>query len=260
MSSEVFVKKIVSILLALLLLGCASRGNLKPQVYRDPNISGIKTAFHIPELGVRSTVEVGENLYSKAYYYPSNTYEVQVDRNMVLSESKDRQYGWLLLSVIGAGVTDLTDDTSGENITQRNAHLLSFLPDYNYKMLCGNDNTCLVDKDDSGVFTDKLTFPDNQLTPLDGNIPYTLKRTSPRISHGDFKYEALYQGKIGNKIKVSFREFKNDIARPAFTQDIEYQLDNSGKTTIGFKGLRIIVHYATNLMIDYTVVQDYKSI
>ena len=48
------------------------------------------------------------------------------------------------------------------------------------------------------------------------------------------------------------------MARPAFTQDIEYELDKDGKTLIGFKGLRIEVEKATNLDITYKIIKDYN--
>ncbi|MGZ8545817.1 MAG: hypothetical protein ACXWVU_00350 [Sulfuricurvum sp.] len=77
-------------------------------------------------------------------------------------------------------------------------------------------------------------------------------------TENSFKYEALYQGRIDNKIKISFREFKDDMARPAFTQDIDYELNKNGDTIVGFKGLRIKVIKATNMDITYSVIQDYN--
>ena len=58
--------------------------------------------------------------------------------------------------------------------------------------------------------------------------------------------------------KEIFREFKDDMARPAFTQDIEYDLEKDGTSIIGFKGLRIEVLRATNIDITYKVLKDYK--
>ncbi|EIN5961692.1 hypothetical protein O1D25_001489 [Vibrio cholerae] len=252
------MKKTLFILVSLALFGCASTVKSPPEVYKDPSVEKIKTVFHSPELGIRSTAEIGENLYSKFYYTPSNTYEVHIDRDVVLSTSKDRQYGWLVLGVIGVGIMELTADTDNEEIVKGHKHLLSYWPEYNYRMLCGSNNTCLVDTNGDGVFTSQLNYPDHELNPLDSGIPYALKKTPPRYEQDDFKYVALYQGKAGNKIKISFREFKGDMARPAFTQDIEYELDENGEAIIGFKGLRIKVHQATNLNIDYTVINDYK--
>jgi hypothetical protein len=48
------------------------------------------------------------------------------------------------------------------------------------------------------------------------------------------------------------------MARPSFTQDIDYELNKDGSTIIGFKGLRIEVIKATNIDITYKVVKDYN--
>ncbi|MFA5233872.1 MAG: hypothetical protein WC390_05660 [Sulfurimonas sp.] len=93
---------------------------------------------------------------------------------------------------------------------------------------------------------------------LDKPIKYHIKRTPEVITQDSFKYQVLYQGKVENKIKISFREFKNDFIRPAFTQDIEYALESDGTTIIGFKNLRIKVLKATNFDITYKVVQYLK--
>jgi hypothetical protein len=67
----------------------------------------------------------------------------------------------------------------------------------------------------------------------------------------------LYQGRVGNKIKISYREFSNNLARSAFTQDIEYQLDGMGRGNIGIKGIKIRVIRATNMDIKYKILQEY---
>jgi len=56
-------------------------------------------------------------------------------------------------------------------------------------------------------------------------------------------------------VKVSYREFKGGLARPAFTQDVSYQMDPDGTTTIAFRGLRIKVLKATRESITYVVNQ-----
>jgi len=71
-------------------------------------------------------------------------------------------------------------------------------------------------------------------------------------------HSILYQGRVGNKIKVSYREFFNDFARPSFTQEIEYQLNGSGQAMIGFKGIKIKVLRATNMSIKYKIIQEYN--
>jgi len=68
-------------------------------------------------------------------------------------------------------------------------------------------------------------------------------------AHGSVKKEILYNGKSKDAIKMTYREFTNDMARPAFYQDLSYEL--SSPMIIGFRGLEIEVIEATNTMIKY---------
>lgn len=71
------------------------------------------------------------------------------------------------------------------------------------------------------------------------------------------RQEFLYNGKINNILKFSYREFFNDMARPAFTQDLQYDLSES--KIIGFRGLRIEVITATNTNIEYKVISQFQK-
>ena len=68
---------------------------------------------------------------------------------------------------------------------------------------------------------------------------------------GSFRQELIYNGKSQNVIKVSYREFKDDFARPAFQQDLLYDLSESKE--IGFRGTIIEVLEATNTYIKFIV-------
>ncbi len=72
-----------------------------------------------------------------------------------------------------------------------------------------------------------------------------------------FKQDFIHNGKVGNAIKFTYREFADDLARPAFTQDLQYDLKESN--IIGFKGLRIEILSATNIKIQYKVLSHYTE-
>lgn len=72
-----------------------------------------------------------------------------------------------------------------------------------------------------------------------------------------FKQEFIYNGRVGNALKFIYREYIDDIARPAFTQDLQYDLAES--ETIGFRGLRIEVVTATNTNIEYKVLSHFNK-
>jgi len=81
-------------------------------------------------------------------------------------------------------------------------------------------------------------------------IEYT--ETSVPIKRKDyFKQEFIYNGRVGNALKFIYREYVEDHARPAFTQDLQYDLSES--KIIGFRGLRIEIIDATNTKIEYKV-------
>lgn len=72
-----------------------------------------------------------------------------------------------------------------------------------------------------------------------------------------FKQEFIYNGRVGNALKFVYREYVDDYARPAFTQDLQYDLSES--KIIGFRGLRIEVLNATNTNIEYKVLSQFNK-
>ena len=72
-----------------------------------------------------------------------------------------------------------------------------------------------------------------------------------------FKQEFIYNGRVGNALKFIYREYVDDVARPAFTQDLQYDLAES--KIIGFRGLRIEVVSATNTNIEYKVLSHFNK-
>jgi hypothetical protein len=74
------------------------------------------------------------------------------------------------------------------------------------------------------------------------------------LYQSDYKYKLTYNGKSGNTIKISYREFYKNMARDAFNKELEYNLDES--KNISFKSLDIEVIEATNSYIEYTIKSD----
>lgn len=72
-----------------------------------------------------------------------------------------------------------------------------------------------------------------------------------------FQQTLLYNGKVGNKINIAYREFSSDMARPAFNNDVEYDLSESNQ--IGYKGALLEVIEANNQMIKYKVIKNFNT-
>ncbi|GGX33117.1 hypothetical protein GCM10007242_45250 [Pigmentiphaga litoralis] len=71
-----------------------------------------------------------------------------------------------------------------------------------------------------------------------------------------FQQTLIYSGRIGNKINVGYREFSSSAARPAFNNDVEYDLSSS--KTIGYKGALLEIMDATNSSVTYKVLSNFK--
>lgn len=70
---------------------------------------------------------------------------------------------------------------------------------------------------------------------------------------GSKRKEILYNGKSKDTIKLAYREYIDDVARPAFYQDLNFDLAES--KLIGFKGIQIEIIEATNSTIMFKVIK-----
>lgn len=195
----------------------------------------IKTV-HIPEFNKVTKAEVGENMYQKTYAYFSHEKSIKLREKVSINE---------------LGV-DFSVDDEFELIKLESGNSAGYSRGF-----------YLVDSNNTGIFTYAMTtiVPSIiQKYTLNKPVSYVIVPAKPEMYGDDsYKKDVLYQGKIGNKINISFREFYNGLARPAFTQNIEYELDANGTAVIGFQGLRINVLKATNVDIEYIVIKGYAD-
>jgi hypothetical protein len=78
------------------------------------------------------------------------------------------------------------------------------------------------------------------------------RSTKQEAAPDGFKRELIYTGRAGNAVSILYREFVNDMARPAFSQQLQY--DVSTDAVIGYKGARFEVLKADNTGITYRVL------
>lgn len=77
------------------------------------------------------------------------------------------------------------------------------------------------------------------------------------VSENAMQQTLIYNGRVGNKINVGYREYLGDFARSAFSNSVEYDLSESNR--IGYKGALIEVMDATNQNIKYRVISNFNS-
>lgn len=197
----------------------------------------LKTVYS-PAIGAINRVENGQSMFSKTYapYNIIDVYgEVKVKVNRFINKDYVKSY------------------------TFKDKHLRTTIENYN--AVC-KGSFCCADTTNDGYLDSwwntrkKFIFMSgSDYAPLEEKVPYKVTYT---LNNGSFHYETLFQGRVGDRLHISFREFRDDMFRPTLTQNMQYEISENGNTIIGFKGLRIEVLKATNLNISYRVLHDYN--
>ena len=70
----------------------------------------------------------------------------------------------------------------------------------------------------------------------------------------EFKKELIYMGGSATSITLMYREFINDMARPAFSQELKYEIAQD--PMIGYKEARFEILKATNSSIKFKILRN----
>lgn len=93
-----------------------------------------------------------------------------------------------------------------------------------------------------------------ELTVSEVHPGIELKRENIELYNSNgFKRELVYAGISQNTVSILYREFMNDMARPAFSQDLKYDLSQGDE--IAFKGARFKIIKANNIGISFKVLK-----
>jgi hypothetical protein len=77
------------------------------------------------------------------------------------------------------------------------------------------------------------------------------------VSSG-YKTELIYQGLSDGAIKFAYHDYENDMARPSFSQIVDYDYSTGG-AIVTLKGARLTVHEATSSNLTYTLEKGFDS-
>ena len=84
--------------------------------------------------------------------------------------------------------------------------------------------------------------------------PYDRGPVDPCAMGDKFRQELIYTGKAGSIIKITYKEYKCDLARPSFFQDLTYDLSQS--STVVFKNFKLNIVKADNEVVTFTVLSE----
>ncbi|WP_300379833.1 hypothetical protein [Henriciella sp.] len=80
------------------------------------------------------------------------------------------------------------------------------------------------------------------------------------VQAGDssFQQTLYYNGRVANKINIGYREYSGSMARPAFSNEVEYDLSVSDE--FSYRGAKIKVFNANNNQIEYEVLKNFRGV
>ncbi|WP_260597810.1 hypothetical protein [Sphingomonas endolithica] len=123
--------------------------------------------------------------------------------------------------------------------------------DTNYVMVW-HTRACLIDSDQDGQF-DQFSYNENgKIAALKKPAKYT-KRPRLVSDNPSFESRIIYLGTTGSTLNLSYREFKNDLARSAFTEELTIPLTSAYPQRVRFKGLEMVIFGIDGLGLRYSI-------
>ncbi len=211
-----------AIILGLLILAGA------PVMAQVKEVAYTQIIENVPAVGIRKTVSVGSNIheYSKSFSFDAPVTEI---------EMKGGQ--WLLPLVVPAGT------------------VLRQVESKSKFKACTDDGQgpCGLDDDGDGTFDRMAQDFVTSALKLKVKVPYAMKRVVVD-SNESFKQVILYQGATSDTLRLSYREFKNNMARDAFTEELTIPLTKTFPQDVAVKAVKLRIHNIDGLGLTYEVL------
>lgn len=221
----------VAVISTLFVTGCAT-----PSYEYTPNVMNISR----PPLGSVSTIGVGEQMLEQGQFIERAA--LQLDREIKIGALGAYTFTpGHFVKVGGTGSTGFYNVSSNRGSGRVEKSILADpfqVIEYNKdtRQICGVT-----------VFNLKSCV----------NVPDARLITVNAVDDRAFQQTLIYSGRVGNKINIGYREFSGDVARPAFNNDVEYDLSES--KFIGYRGAELEVIEATNRSITYRVIRNFNA-
>ena len=229
------MNKLLLFIILIMLTSCGvKKSSVRPEV---------STTFE-PALNEISNVEIGITLVLKEKGLKIDALEITKEFKIKLDNIFETiEVGKIFIIDYNTKNYDLysnsSDSTFGIAISRR-----------------GENPMIYTSNDIDGIYTTGFSESGINFIKPKEKIEYIQKKT-PIKEKEYFKQEFIYNGRVGNALKFIYREYVNDYVRPAFTQDLQYDLSDS--KIIGFRGLRIEIINATNTKIKYKVLNKFEK-
>lgn len=247
-------KTVIVLTCALAIAGCGATFHVTKRPNQTPISPKFETVYS-PEINKENSVELGETMISKSYrkVYPA----IKLNGEVVFSGP--RADGINIEIQVPSGIHKaLMQDAEGIFFSMDS----KFSGNDGKTKLCMPGFKCL--NAPGGIFvpnnnpekTEVFFIASDSRQPVNYDKPSIQfsKTTFEEWTDSSFKRELTYTGISGNTISIVYKEFKDDHARPAFSQELKYDLSQGRE--IGYKGARFEVISANNVAIRYKVIKS----
>ena len=237
-------KTLLLILATALIAGQVHATNYKRT--KSPDLLSYQLV-NFPEIGIEKEVDTGESIISSAD--KAGFRQIKLLRDMSVNNTiLWATYKYEIFASEGKAVGEVPEGMFYQFQKSKNSHfpkdkISLFVPTKN------GDPFEICSSSDTIVFLCEKTEKLIEDTDYKVGIGYEFYEKS-------FKQELVYTGASQGVVSLVYREFKNDLARPAFSQDLKFDITTDN--IVGFKGARFQIISANNTGIKYKVIQHLR--
>lgn len=222
--------------LALLLAGCA--GGPKPSGLLELNENG-----YVPQTGTLYAAGVGETLYRHSELAGNGGAELTEPVELTLVYIPVRLEKGFVLTGYDRG-TAYEYCSAGKPFT-----------------IAGREKApvCFTDDDYDGRF-DRASISDYAPVEINGTKPGYRSVFREETGVRGKKVQLVFQGLAGRVLKLTYREYEDDLVRPRLAETLSYNLNRSGPTLIRFREAELEVTPAEGNKIHFKVLKPLEKL
>lgn len=198
-----------------------------------PAMGQRETIVSSPSIGAETAVPAGGEIYSFIRLYTIPGYQLEADA---------KAGEWLLENLVPKGMKLVPVET------KRAAK--GCVPGANSLNAVG---PCFIDDNGDGTFDRQAGDEVGPFRKLKPPVPYS-KAMLTIAREDSFKRVFLYQGATADSLRFSYREFKNDMARAAFTEELTIPREPF-PAMIMLKNIQVEVLKVNGMGLTYRVVK-----
>lgn len=204
----------------------------------------------VPPLEEEAEAYIGDSLFKEGTTTASDAIILKEEHGLAGFSTYHYKGTYKYVGISSKKIFGHTNGTYGNGLEEKGTEQVK-LYQYDRKMPGGSAYPQIYEKEDGTVYLHNASG-DKKLEKDE----YEKKNV---LDTDDFYFEQqlIYTGSEGNILKITYREFADKTARPAFSVDATYDLSRDRR--IRFKGAILDILSYDNQSIRYRVISGFKS-